>query len=150
VPDWASMFEPAAPLLESFARGTITFLAPYILLRVVGQRESGALGMTDVLVVVAGLHGGADSLIDAITYRSPRLAGLLKARPRPLIASGQLNRRVMRREFMTDEEVRSQLRLHGIDDITQVEQAYIEPNGMISLIRRDRNETESVEPPDAV
>lgn len=89
-------------------------------------------------------------LIDAIAYRSPRLAGLLKARPRPLIASGRLNRRVMRREFMTDEEVRSQLRLHGIDDITQVEQAYIEPNGMISLIRRDRNETESVEPPEAL
>jgi hypothetical protein len=63
------MFEPAAPLLESFARGTISFLALYILLRVVGQRESGALGMTDVLVVVAGLHGGADSLIDAIAYR---------------------------------------------------------------------------------
>jgi uncharacterized membrane protein YcaP (DUF421 family) len=51
---------------------------------------------------------------------------------------------------MTDEEVRSQLRLHGVDDITQVEQAYIEPNGMISLIRRDRNETESVEPPEAL
>jgi uncharacterized membrane protein YcaP (DUF421 family) len=104
------MFEPAAPLLESFARGTITFLALYILLRVVGQRESGALGMTDVLVVVlvaeaaaAGLHGEADSvtdgvvlvgtilfwsvLIDAIAYRSPRLAGLLKAWPRPLITA---------------------------------------------------------------
>ncbi len=84
--------------------------------------------------------------VDALAYRSPRLARVLKARPRPLIADGELNRKVMRRELMTDEEVASQLRLHGIEDIDEVVRAYIEPNGMISLIRRDRREVEPVRP----
>jgi len=37
--------------------------------------------------------------------------------------------------------------LHGIEDIALVDRAYIEPNGMISVIRRDHEETEPVEPP---
>ncbi|MEV4455169.1 YetF domain-containing protein [Microbispora sp. NPDC049633] len=75
------------------------------------------------------------------------MAALLKARPRALIESGRLNRRVMLREFMTYEEVLSQLRLHGIEDIAVVGRAYIEPNGLISVIRVDRGETEPAEPP---
>lgn len=39
---------------------------------------------------------------------------------------------------MSRDEVLSQLRLHGIEDPAEVERAYIEPNGMISVVRRDR------------
>jgi uncharacterized membrane protein YcaP (DUF421 family) len=46
--DWSSMFEPSIPLLEAFVRGTVMFLVLFLLMRVVGQRESGALGLTDV------------------------------------------------------------------------------------------------------
>jgi uncharacterized membrane protein YcaP (DUF421 family) len=41
---------------------------------------------------------------------------------------------------MTRDELRSQLRLHGIDDPAEVDRAYLEANGMISIIRRDRNQ----------
>jgi uncharacterized membrane protein YcaP (DUF421 family) len=54
---------------------------------------------------------------------------------------------VMRREFMTTEEVHSQLRLHGLADIASMRTAYIEPDGMISVLRRDYEETDPVEPP---
>jgi uncharacterized membrane protein YcaP (DUF421 family) len=165
-----TLFTPAVPLLESVLRGTVTFLGLYVLMRIVGQRESGGLGLTDVLLVVlvaeaaaVGLHGEDGSvtdglltvvtilvwsvLLDAAAYRFPRLAGILKARPRPLISDGVLNLRVMRREFMTTDEVQSQLRLHGITDIATVRIAYIEPNGMISVIRTDDRDIEPVEPP---
>ncbi|WP_346533236.1 YetF domain-containing protein [Micromonospora sp. DPT] len=88
--------------------------------------------------------------VDAVAYRFPRVAALLKAQPRALIENGKLNRKVMLREFITAEEVRSQLRLHGIEDIAVVDRAYIEPNGMISMIRRVREEIEPVEPPQAL
>jgi uncharacterized membrane protein YcaP (DUF421 family) len=88
--------------------------------------------------------------VGAAAYRFPRLARVLKARPRPLIEHGRLNHSVMRREFMTRDEVRSQLRLHGIADIALVERACIEPNGMISVLRRDSADTEPVEPPEAL
>ncbi|GAA4069738.1 DUF421 domain-containing protein [Actinomadura miaoliensis] len=171
--DWQSIFAPSVPLLEGFVRGTVTFLVLLVFLRLVGQREAGGLGITDVLLVVlvaeaaaAGLHGEAESVtdgvvlvatilfwsvaVDAVAYRFPRVGALLKARPRALIENGMLNRKVMLREFMTPEEVQSHLRLHGIEDIAVVDRAYIEPNGMISVVRRDRGETEPVEPPESL
>lgn len=173
MPDWVAILAPSASLLELFVRGTITFLVLMMLLRVVGQRESGGLGLTDLLVVVlvadaasAGLTGNAESisdgfvlvstilfwsvLLDAVAYRWPRFGTILKARPQPLIKDGQLNRRVMRREFMSTDEVLSQLRLHGIEDPAEVERAYLEPNGMISVIRRDHAEPDEPESPPAV
>lgn len=169
--DWQSIFAPTMPALEAIIRGSVTYLLLLVLLRLVGQRETGGLGITDVLLVVlvaqaaaSGLQGEGRSVtdgamviaamlfwsvaVDAITYRVPAAARLLKARPKALIEDGRLNRRVMLREFMSHEEVESQLRLHGIEDIAVVERAFIEPNGMISVIRHDREESGPVEPPE--
>lgn len=155
--DWNTILVPDTPIIELIVRGSITFLLLILLLRLVGQRESGGLGITDLLVVVlmadaaaAGMSGNTDTIgdgmvlaatmlfwsiaIDAVAYRWPPVARLLKARPRPLILDGLLDRRVMRREFITEEEVRTQLRLHGISDLTEVARAYLEPNGMISIV----------------
>lgn len=154
------MFVPSVSPLESVIRGTVIFFVVFVLMRIVGKRESGGLSLTDVLLVVlisesasAGLHGSrapsavTDAAIlvitllfwsvalDAVSYRFPRLSGFLKARPVPLIDRGNLNRKVMLREFMTYDEVMSQLRLHGIEDIADVEHAFVEPNGMVSVIR---------------
>lgn len=50
---------------------------------------------------------------------------------------------------MSDEEVRSQLRLHGIEDIGMVERAFIEPNGMVSIVLREPSESsEASKPPE--
>lgn len=57
---------------------------------------------------------------------------------------------MIRRELMTDEELRSQLRPHGIEDLAEVERANIEPNGQISIVCRDYEETEPVEPPKTI
>ncbi len=35
----------------------------------------------------------------------------------------------MRRELLTEEELRSQLRLQGVTDVSEVEIAYMEPDG---------------------
>ncbi|WP_143105470.1 hypothetical protein [Pseudonocardia ammonioxydans] len=88
----------SVPVLEIFVRGTLTFLTLTAMLRLVGQRESGGLGITDVLLVVlvaeaasAGLTGDRLSsipdglllvatvllwsvVIDAVAYRWPEAA----------------------------------------------------------------------------
>ena len=157
MPDWGSMFQLATPVPELVVRGTVTYLMLLLLMRVVGQRESGGLGLTDVLVVVlvadaasAGLTGDASSIAegfvvvvtilfwsvaaDAVAYRWPRVARLIKARPRPLIVDGVVNRRALRREFMSIDEVMSQLRLQGVEDPARVRRAFLEPNGHISVM----------------
>lgn len=171
--DWSSVFVPAVPLAETFVRGTVMFLALLVMLRVVGQREAGGLGLTDLLVVVlvaqaasGGLSGGTSTVtdglllvatilfwsvaVDAVAYRSPRAARVLKARPRTLVRRGDVDQRALRREFMTRDEVLSQLRLHGITDPADVEEVVLEPNGMISVVRRDPGSPDQPVPPAAL
>ena len=166
--DWNAVFAPSVSPLEIFVRGTVTFLVLMAMVRVSGQRETGGIGLIDIFLVVLvaqavspGLVGNSSSLadgallaatvifwglaLDAVSYRWPRLARIIKAHPRLLIENGRLNHKIMRRELMTTDEVLTQLRLHGIEDLSQVRRAYIEPNGMISILPRDEGGTD--EPP---
>lgn len=166
--DITEVLSPSVTVTELVVRGTLVFLGLMLCLRLVGQREAGGLGLTDLLVVVlivdaasSGLTGDTDTIgdgfilvgtilfwsvaLDAVSYRWPRLGRILKARPKPLIEDGRLNRRVMRRELMTDVEVFAQLRLHGVERLDQVHRAYLEPNGMISVVPAD--DEESIDPP---
>lgn len=165
-----SVLEISLPVWELVLRASLTFPVLMLLLRVVGQREAGGLGITDLLLVVlvadaasAGLTGDAMSvgdglvlvltllvwsvILDGLAYRHPKLGRLLKARPKALIRDGNLNRKVMLRELMTLDEVMSQLRLHGIEDIADVHRAYLEPNGMVSVLPNNGQEVEDGEEP---
>ncbi len=155
------MLLPTLPLAELAIRGSVTFLVLYALIRIVGRRESGGLGLTDVLVIVLvadaasiGMTGDSHSigdgfvlvcvilgwslLIDALSYRFPRFGNIAKAGPKPLIVDGELVRRTMRREFMTEQEVMTQQRMHEIEDLDLVEHAYLEPNGIVTIVKRVR------------
>ncbi len=170
MPVSASTFQLTVPAAELVFRGSVIFLALLLLLRLVGQREAGGLGITDILLVVLiaeasapGLYGDAESVgdtlvivvsilfwsvvVDAASYRWPAAGRVLKARSKVLVEEGRPNRRVMRRELMSVDELESLLRLQGIDDITEVREARIEPNGMISIERHDGSGPEAPERP---
>ncbi len=158
--DWAKTFLPETPLLEIFLRGTITYLALFVLLRVVLKRESGGMGITDLLVVVLIADAAQNAMADDYTsipdgillvatiifwsyalnwlgYRFPRIERYVHPQPLPLIKNGRLLHRQMREELVTEEELRSQLRLQGVDDPATVQAAYMEGDGRISVIERD-------------
>jgi uncharacterized membrane protein YcaP (DUF421 family) len=172
MPEWGEMFRPSTPIAEIVVRGTVMFLAIFAMMRVAGQRESGVHSLTDLLVVVlvaeAAAHGMAgeargiaDSVLliatilgwsvalDAVAYRWPLLAPVLKSRARPLIVDGRVNHRALRREFMQREELMAELRLHGVTDVKDVARAYLEANGMVSVIRADRAEPDDAPKPPA-
>lgn len=168
MPNWSEMFAFSAPVFELVIRGTIMFLVLFTLLRVVGKREAGVHSLTDLLVVVlvaqAAAHGMstesrsiADSTVliatillwsvalDAIAYRWRPLGRLLKPAPSALVMDGVINQRALRREFMSRDELMAELRLHGVTDPSTVKRAYLEANGMISIVKTDPGELE--EPP---
>jgi uncharacterized membrane protein YcaP (DUF421 family) len=76
-------------------------------------------------------------MIDWISYRIPALGKILQPKPLPLIKGGALMRRNMRQEFMTVDELQSQLRKQGISNVSDVKAAYMESDGEISVIPRD-------------
>jgi hypothetical protein len=127
-------------LAEIVLRGTLVYLALFFMLRFDGKRTAGAIGITDLLVVVViadavqnamasehktvldGLLLAAtilfwDYALDCLGYRSPRFRRLLRAPPLPLVRDGQMLRRNMRQELVTVDELLSLLREQGVEDV---------------------------------
>lgn len=157
--DWKTVFIPTLSLAEIILRGTIVYLLLFLLLRVL-RREAGAIGITDVLVIVliadaaqnamAGeyksITEGAilvgtiafwDYSFDWLGYRFAWFQRVVRPAPLLLIKDGRLLRRNMRQEMITKEELESQLRQQGIEDIAQVKKCYLEGDGNISVITEE-------------
>jgi uncharacterized membrane protein YcaP (DUF421 family) len=156
--DWAQLFVPGKPLLETVVRGSCVYLGLFILLRVVVRRESGAarISMLLLLVLLADAAQNAmsgqynsvtdglllvgtimawDYILDWFASRIPALHELIHPRPLMLIRNGHVMHANMRRERVSDEELWSSLRLHGIRELREVESAYLEGDGKISVFR---------------
>ncbi len=158
--DWKATFVPDTPLLEVALRGTLTYLALFALLRLILKRQSSDLGVTDVLVLVlvadAAQNAMADDYrslpdgvllvavivfwawaLDWLAFRFPAVARLVRPAKLPLVVDGRVLRRNLAKELVTEEELLSQLRLQGANDLAAVEAAYMEPDGRISVVCRD-------------
>jgi uncharacterized membrane protein YcaP (DUF421 family) len=155
--DWEGLFVPGGSILELVVRGTVLYLALFVMLRLLPRRQLGSLGVSDVLVIVLiadaaqnGLAGEYtsitegivlvatilfwDYMIDFIDHRFPGLH-LNTSRPKLLVENGRLFKRNMERENMSEDDLMSQLRQHGIEHLRDVKRAYAEGEGHISVIR---------------
>ena len=157
--DWGSVFIPDTPILEIVVRGTVIYLTLFFFLRFVLQREAAGISMADVLVVVLvadavqnGMAGDYTTVTDGLilggtiigwawglsylAYRFPWFRRIARPRPILLIHHGRLNRKAAERELLTEEEIMASLRQQGVERIEDVERAYMEGNGVISVIPR--------------
>jgi uncharacterized membrane protein YcaP (DUF421 family) len=160
--DWGGVFIPQTPLLEIFVRGTIVYFAIFALLRFVLKRQSGSVGVTDLLVVVliadaaqnamAGTYKSVPDgilLVSTIVFWSwfidllgdyiPIVGRVVHPQPLPLVRDGKFLRRNMRKELISEEELMSQLREQGVDDVGKVKSAYEEGDGRISVMTFEGN-----------
>jgi uncharacterized membrane protein YcaP (DUF421 family) len=158
--DWQQILIPSGSLVELVVRGTIMYLGLFIVLRVILNRQAGSVGLSDLLLVIlianAAQNGMSDDYqsvteglvlvgtivfwsyaIDWLGYRFPRLQRLVRPPPLRLVKDGQMLHRNMRRELITEDELMSQLRQQGIDDIGRVKEAFMEGDGRISAIAQE-------------
>lgn len=59
----------------------------------------------------------------------------MSSRPIEIVRNGEMLRRNMRREFVTEEELMNALRQQGLDSIDQVKRATIEGEGAITVVK---------------
>jgi uncharacterized membrane protein YcaP (DUF421 family) len=52
------------------------------------------------------------------------------------VKNGQMLKRNMRQEFITEDELWQKLREHEVESLDQVKDVYMEPDGAISVIKR--------------
>lgn len=75
----------------------------------------------------------------------PRLKRLLTARPTTLIRDGVIDQRAMREARLSFDELFSELRSQGVDDISQIKYAILEQNGKITVAQKARFRQPSAE-----
>jgi uncharacterized membrane protein YcaP (DUF421 family) len=156
--DWGALFIPSGSLLEIFIRGTVVYIALFLAMRFLPRRTIGAMGPSDLLVVVLiadavqnGMAGDYRSITEGlalvgvifcwafvIEWLDLRFPGwhLAEAPPKKIIANGRLLHENMKREQITEDEVMSQLRQHGQESPKSVVSAFIEGDGSFSVILR--------------
>jgi uncharacterized membrane protein YcaP (DUF421 family) len=147
--------------LELIIRGTVMFWFLFFIFRFILRRDVGSMGVSDFLFVVIlgdaaqnAMIGEATSAsdgmmliatlvfwnyaIDYVTYRFPALERLASARKLCLVRDGKKMRRNMRRELITDDELNAKVREEGLESIADVKVMYLESDGEISLVKRDK------------
>jgi uncharacterized membrane protein YcaP (DUF421 family) len=160
LPDWLQMFAPDTPLLEIFLRGSLMYLALFAMIRFVLKRQAGDVSLTDVLLIVliadAAQNAMADDYtsipdgillvgtlvfwnfaLDWLAFRFPRVRKLVHPDPLPLVRDGHVLQDNLRKELITEDELMSQLRQQGVDDVGKVKEANMEGDGRVSVIEKE-------------
>jgi uncharacterized membrane protein YcaP (DUF421 family) len=157
--DVVKAFTPDVSLFEIVVRGVIMYLAIFILLRVVLRGRTGSMTTSDVLVLViisdaaqnamsssytsitdgivlVGTIVGMSWLIDWLGFHVAFMRRFVHPERKPLVVNGRVIRKSLAQELMTEDELMTQLRLQGVDEIQLVKAAFLEGNGEISVIKR--------------
>jgi uncharacterized membrane protein YcaP (DUF421 family) len=157
--EWGELFAFDVNPVALFVRTSLVYLVLVLGMRVITRRQLGALALPDVLLIVLiadgvqnGMSGDYSSVsgavivagtllfwnyaLDALSYRVPFIRRLLQPEPLKLVQDGRMLKRNMRQELVTEDELRNNLRVHGITDLAEVETVCLEPDGELSVIKK--------------
>jgi uncharacterized membrane protein YcaP (DUF421 family) len=155
---WGSLFAINVSPLELVLRGTLTYWFLLLVFRFVLRRDPGSFGVADILMVVIiadasqnAMSGSYDTLaeggilvatlvawnyaLDWAGYRWKPIQKLTEPPPLQLIRNGRVLGRNLRKELLTLDDLKGQLREAGVEDIGSVRAAYLEGDGKMSVLR---------------
>ena len=158
---WDELFIFGVSPWELVVRGSLMYWFIFILLRLAGRRDFGSVGSADVLLVVLIADAAQNAMaaeyksvaegmvlvgtlifwsvaVDRVSYFCPVIDRLLDPGRVCLVKDGVMQRRGMRREYVTRDELMSELRQQGIEDLNEVRRAYMESQGEISILKFKR------------
>lgn len=161
--DLGSLFEFHVSALELVVRGTLVYWLLFLIFRFILRRDVGAVGIADILLLViiadasqSAMAGGYTTvgegavlvltivgwnwLLDWLSFRFLAVRRFTEPRKLTLVQRGVPQLRNLRREYITMDELQSKLREQGIEKMTDVKSAFLEPDGQISVIKYDPGE----------
>jgi uncharacterized membrane protein YcaP (DUF421 family) len=144
---------------ELVLRSAAIYMALLVALRVFGKREVGQFTLYDLVLVLLvanavqpAMTGPDSSLVGGViiiatlvllNFAIGRLDQfrlfhrLLEGEPTLVVRDGQYLVRNMKREGVDQEEVETAVREHGLDSVSDVQMAVLEPDGTISIVGKD-------------
>lgn len=146
-------------LLFTAARAVAVYILMLIVLRALGKRAVGNFSAFDLLValmlgevvdeiiygdvsfaqgaVAIGVIALAEFGNEWLSYFDHGFDKILSGEPTVLVKEGQIQPKGMRKERMNQHELMAQLRLYGIEEISEVKLAILENDGQISIIEQE-------------
>jgi uncharacterized membrane protein YcaP (DUF421 family) len=154
------LFQISFPWWEFVARALLVYFFLLVVLRLTGRRQVGQLSPFDFIMLLIlsnavqnSMNGGDNSvtgglilaatliainwLMGYIAYKKRWFAKWVDGSPQILIHNGFINRRAIRKELLTHDELMAILRRNGVEKVEDVRFAIIEPNGSISVIKHE-------------
>ena len=148
-------------MLTVLFRTAIIYILLTIAMRLMGKRQIGELEITDLVTTlliseIASLpitepelplsHAivpiivllSFEVVISFLISRFPKLKIIFSSRPSTLIRDGEMCQKAMRDARLSFDELFSELRQQGVDDISQIKYAILEQNGNITVIQKAR------------
>ncbi len=156
--DWQELFGLSLPVTELIIRGTAIYWFLFLIFRFIVRRDIGAVGIADLLLLVivadasqnamAGEYRSVSDgmvlvatlifwnlLLDWLSYRFTAFRRFAVATSLCLVKNGRLNRRNMRREFITEDELWSKLRQADVTELAEVKLVMLEGDGEITVVK---------------
>lgn len=148
-------------MLTVLIRTFIIYISLFGVMRIMGKRQLGELEISDLVTTfliseIASLpitdteiplsHAiipiiallSLEVSISTLLSKFPKLKFIFSARPATIIKSGSICQKELEDSRLSFDELFSQLRQQGYDDISQIEYAILEQNGNISVIPKAR------------
>lgn len=146
--------------MDIVLRASAMFALLYLLIRLLGKRELGQMTPFELVLLVVmgdliqqGVTHNDFSLTGALlaistfafwalvlswaTYLFPPAKDIFEGKPRVIVRNGEIMTDNLRRDRLTRDEILSEMRLAGIERLSAVAWAILEPQGKISFIKRD-------------
>ncbi|MEY4391398.1 MAG: hypothetical protein RLZZ544_107 [Actinomycetota bacterium] len=156
---WHELFHLTPSVLEKILRAVAVYVFLLVALRLGGKREMGQLNMMDFIVLLAvanavqnGIIGNDNSITGAVigattlfvvngaasmaAVRSPRARRILVGMPTILVVDGVVNKRNLRRERMSLDDLSQVVSEAGGNSVSEVQRCVIEPNGHVAVTLR--------------
>lgn len=155
---WENLMRFDVPAANLFVRGTVIYLAVLFLIRLSGKRQVAQMGTTEFVAILLisnavqnSMNGGDNSLvggvllafvlialcylISVLTYNSKFFRGVFEGVPRLLVHEGRPVSANLRKERLSEEELRSLMRKQGVHHYKELKSAVLESDGTFSIIR---------------
>jgi len=151
---------PGLSIAEKIIRPVIIYFVLIIILRIAGKREMAQLNTFDMVVLISlanavqnSIIGNDNSLsggiIGAVTllvinhmvvkylFHHEMLYHIFEGDPDVLIHNGKLRMGRLKKELITIEEMTDAAHKQGIASLSEVESAFLDPNGALSFIPKE-------------
>lgn len=146
--------------METVIRIASVYVVVLVGFRIMGKRELGQLAPSELVTLLLipeifaqSIIGEDFSMVTALTavstllalvyitslaaHASPRFRDVVEAKPAVLVAHGKLVEANLDRERVTPDEVFTEMHMAGVEVLSQVKWAILEPDGKIAIVRCD-------------